>query len=861
VVGPVVGRATVDVDADLSPFRRSLQAAAARAGRDYGDTLASNIDSRLRRTTRIFDRFWGSTLRGSRNDFLNFVGIVSAGIERLVGNVIGRGLGLIANGFENLGNVIARFPSLIEFAGGFRLIGDNIRGLGAGGIDGLVIQLLALSAAFTIGVAVMGTFAAGLSTLFAAVTALAVGIGGALFGGIVALIPAVAALGAGISVLVLAFNNMTKAQVKAFAPFTSFLSEVRDGVRETLFSDLANQLEGLVAALRPLGPFLNSVAAVFRDWVSDVIRTIGPGGPLAETFESLGQTIPGTFRRILDLVANLGDGLVGLFAAATPAADRFLDGINRVLAQFSAWTNSVAGQTAINDFLQRAIDLLGILYEIAGEVGTALGNLWREGGADAAEALLGSIRDIVNEFNTWISDQGGRDALLQWFRDGVDALRTFGTFVRTIIVLFDTLDNSFTRQSFNDFLSFLSNAVIYLASMASTAQWVIESVTGFASAVGDAIERIGSLGSVAAQWGMDLRDTLVPAFEFVTIQAVKLWLAIQDGVAATSLALANFDLAVRAVLSAVADAIAGFFGAVGDAFARFPKDVTDSLKIVGKALSDFGKSVGTIFTNVNRSISEALARVIIAINNFVARAVALVKEWAIQAALYNARAVKAFIDLQKRAHKALRDLVQNVRNAIDNAGAALRRLPTTASNAIGRFVRSIQNGASRALTALGNLAGRAVASVAKLPARFAAIGIDIMRGLYLGIVSRGSDIINYLRDLAARAAATFASILRIGSPSKVFEEFGHNIVEGLVDGLANGIGDVTAATNSLANAALPGNLNTPVGGLADQAASTGTGGSPGRPVTDVGGITIVTPYANPRLVALQLMDDLAARGK
>jgi hypothetical protein len=86
-------------------------------------------------------------------------------------------------------------------------------------------------------------------------------------------------------------------------------------------------------------------------------------------------------------------------------------------------------------------------------------------------------------------------------------------------------------------------------------------------------------------------------------------------------------------------------------------------------------------------------------------------------------------------------------------------------------------------------------------------------------------------------------------------------VEGLVAGLGEGIGEVTDATNSLANAALPGNLNTSVSGLADQSFNPTTGGAPVRSTTDVGGITIVTPYANPRLVAIEVMDELAARGK
>lgn len=800
--GPVVGRAEVDVHADLSPFRRELVTAAAIAGRQYGDTLATSLDQRLRRTTRVFDRFWGSQLRGSRNDFLNFVGIVSAGVERLVGNVLGRGLGLIATGFENLGNVIARFPSLVEFAGGFRLIGDNIRGLGAGGIDGLLIQLIALGLAFTGGAALAGLFAAAISTVTAGITALAVGIGGALLGGLTALAPIMGAVVVAAAALSLGFSDLSDAQQDAFGPLSDLLDELRAGVQETLFSDLGDQVNGLVTAFRPLGGVLNGVAAAFRDWVSQVIGEIGPGGPLAGSLSDLGESIPGTFARLLDILSNLGGSLVGLFDAATPAANRLLDSINGVLGQFNTWVNSVEGQEAIDTFLQQAIDLLNTLFDIASEVGGVLGTLWQEGGADAAQDLLDGLQEIVDVFGEWLSSAEGRDALLQWFQDGVAALESLGLVLSSIIFLIDALDTSFTRQGFIDFTNFVSGNILALGALITIVQDVTTAVVDFVTGLLNTLNEIGSLGTVAAESGQEFRSQLTQAF------------------------------------TAVGEAIGNVATAIGGALGRIVTNISDTV-------SRWNAQLDQAIAGALRLRDQAIA----AFNRLVA---------SIGAALV--QGVASVVNFRNRAVDAFTRFATDTGRAVGNVVNAIGRLPGQIGAALGRFVNNIINAVTRGVTAFRNFATQAVDAIASLPGRFARFGAEIIQGLYDGIVSRGSSVLSYLRNLAAEAAAVFADILGIASPSKVFAQFGEDIVQGLVNGIESSLDLAADAANSLAGAATLGNLNTPVGQLADQG-SAGFGGATTSNRTDVGGITVVTPHADPRLVAIEVMDALASQGK
>lgn len=63
------------------------------------------------------------------------------------------------------------------------------------------------------------------------------------------------------------------------------------------------------------------------------------------------------------------------------------------------------------------------------------------------------------------------------------------------------------------------------------------------------------------------------------------------------------------------------------------------------------------------------------------------------------------------------------------------------------------------------------------------IGKNIIDGLWNGLKGAWDGVINWFKDAAGNITSTFKNILGIHSPSKVFEGFGINIGQGLVNGL------------------------------------------------------------------------------
>lgn len=639
-------------------------------------------------------------LKGSRNDFLNFVGTLAGFLERNVA----RGLeGLftgIGNGISRLGSSLSEVNGPLAAVGrGLNSFGSNINKLGAGGLDGLIVQV----AAFIIGIQLLGAvvapIAATISGLTAAFTSLAVGIGGALLGGVLALGPGLAALAAGAGAVAIAFSDLSKQEKAVFGPLQDLFNEVRESVQGELFGGLSGQVDALTEALAPVGPFLTRLAGVFRSWVEDVIGEIGPNGPLAATFESLGSSLPGIFRTLLDLVSSVGGALTGLFAGAAPGAQRLFEGISGVVAQFSAWVNTAAGQQAINTFMQQAIDLLTTLWDIATQVGTSLRLLWEGGGADAAQALLTSIQGIVAQFNAWLQTRAGQEALLSFFRNGQIIAAQLGSVIGALIGLFNALDTDLSRVAASQIIGFLQTAILWITGLANSTNDVLNSIGRFINRLNAAGGPLKVIGTMAQATARQFSSALGGAFT----------------------------------------AVVGFIGRLIASINRLPNPMQQAAA-AGQRLRS---QISSAFNSAAQAVSSAIARAVAALSRFISSAL----------------------------------------NTAGRVAGALRGLAGQAAGALGQFAGAIARGVSTALSTLGRFVSQAPATLGSLVGRFVSIGLSIMQGLYNGVVSGAGRVLSYIGGLADQVASTFARVLGIASPSKVFRELGGFTIDGLIEGM------------------------------------------------------------------------------
>lgn len=113
------------------------------------------------------------------------------------------------------------------------------------------------------------------------------------------------------------------------------------------------------------------------------------------------------------------------------------------------------------------------------------------------------------------------------------------------------------------------------------------------------------------------------------------------------------------------------------------------------------------------------------------------------------------------------------------------------------------------------------------------VGKDIMNGLLNGLKEAWTAVQKWVTEKVNWIINSFKSALRIGSPSKVFFEFGENIVQGLVGGLDSASPSVDVAMGDLANMsassfATGGGVGGGVGSTYNITVNAGMGSDPVR---------------------------------
>ena len=102
------------------------------------------------------------------------------------------------------------------------------------------------------------------------------------------------------------------------------------------------------------------------------------------------------------------------------------------------------------------------------------------------------------------------------------------------------------------------------------------------------------------------------------------------------------------------------------------------------------------------------------------------------------------------------------------------------------------------------------------------VGKDIIAGLQRGIENAIQGVFNFLEDAAQNIANTFASVLGIASPSKVFKGYGKNIVQGLQLGLkaSNSLDSIMGNLSGQITGGFNAPLSVPAGYAASGSAPT-----------------------------------------
>lgn len=123
-----------------------------------------------------------------------------------------------------------------------------------------------------------------------------------------------------------------------------------------------------------------------------------------------------------------------------------------------------------------------------------------------------------------------------------------------------------------------------------------------------------------------------------------------------------------------------------------------------------------------------------------------------------------------------------------------------AGESFAKFLDGVENWAAEAGKAAANMVNAVADAIASLPAKMYEAGKNVWQGLVKGIQSGISNATGAAANLAKAVIDKFTTETDIHSPSKLFEQFGIYIDQGLANGIAAAVPYVATAMQGVVNA-------------------------------------------------------------
>jgi hypothetical protein len=403
-------------------FRRLYRTVQDHRLRDGLRTVTGGIDA-------LGDAVGASFGRGSRNDFVNFMGGLAKGLVSLVGLPV-----TLGEQFLNFGIKIG--DAFVEAGGGVAGFASAIGEIAAT-VGPAVVALLGL-------VAILGLIFSALSLIAGSIIAIASSISFALVGALAPIAGLIAPLGVAVGVLAAAFLKMDKNEKKVlkntFKPMKDELDDLGDAARKPIFDAITRNGENFQKMMEGWEPLFRRVGRVFGGFI-DRIGDFGTSSEARRFRDFLNDTVPGDLRRLGTAFGNVFEGLLNVFEVLGRKGgpvDNFLDWLVKITDNFAEWSKTKDGRKDMRDFFQKASDSASSLWDFLKGVWDVLKKiLFSDQAKGAGDSMLTKMGDNLSEWADSITQKDLED----FFDDVSDFADSMGELAKAIGKLAAALDS------------------------------------------------------------------------------------------------------------------------------------------------------------------------------------------------------------------------------------------------------------------------------------------------------------------------------------------------------------------------------------------------------------------------------------
>ncbi|HFO2091949.1 TPA: terminase [Staphylococcus aureus] len=355
-----------------------------------------------------------------------------------------------------------------------------------------------------------------------------------------------------------------------------------------IFNTLANGLNTIKTALIALKPFISGVAQSMEQASQKVLKWAQNSQTAQKFFNMMNTTGVKTFDALLSAAGRFGDGLVNVFTQLAPLFLWVANGLDSLGQKFQNWANSVAGQNAIQAFIEYTKTNLPKLGQIFGNVFSGIGNLMIAFGQNSSNIFDWLVK-LTSQFRAW-SEQVGQS---QGFKDFISYVQENGP---TIMQLIGNI---------------VKALVAFGTAMAPIASKLLDFITNLAGFIAKLFETHPAIAQVAGVMG---------------ILGGVFW-ALMAPIAAVSSVLSNvFGMTLLNVVKRILDLtritglVSKAFGLLAGAFTSISWPVLAVIAVIGafigilvylwKTNENFRKTITESWNGIKTAVSGAIQGVV-----------------------------------------------------------------------------------------------------------------------------------------------------------------------------------------------------------------------------------------------------------
>lgn len=423
---------------------------------------------------------------------------------------------------------------------------------------------------------------------------------------------------------------------------TGAWNAMRAAVQQSVFAGVDAQVRTLAKVGLPvLQRGLVATGRQFNALILDVAK-FAESQSFLDRFSAALAGNTAIFATLRQAAVPVLDGILNVFLALQPSAERLAVLVAAIGVRFQTWTQGVGFAQQVDQFMQSAQHSAGQLLTVIGNLGGAFVGIFRAT-LPAGNQLLDMLIRVTQQFETFTKSVSGQNSIAQWASDGVSAMSAFGgvlvslgnllasianpgVFIglsRALQKAADTL-NSFPVEALSKAIGQLTVTFAPLIGVVIAAGTVLLGFRALISGVGIFIR---PLITVVGVLGAAFESISAAVGSFVAVLGPGV-ASLSDLAVVMSIAAAVFNpvtialAAVGALLAVVASQSEAFRTRVGNAFstvkAAFAGFVS-TLAPLGAALSSLFSGVGGALGAL-MPILEPLANVVLDVitNSFTA---------------------------------------------------------------------------------------------------------------------------------------------------------------------------------------------------------------------------------------------------